>query len=51
MLNDQILNEEEAQNFHYEYIDHKIKPKQKRIKSLDEHYALNQRLKNKNQRY
>lgn len=51
MLNDQILNEEEAQKFYYEYIDHKIKPKQKRIKSLDERHDLNQRLKNKNKRY
>lgn len=49
MLNDQILNEEEAQKFYYEYIDHK--PKQKRIKSLDERHDLNQRLKDKNQRY
>ena len=51
MLNDQILNEEETQKFYYEYIDHKIKPQQKRIKSLDERHDLNQRLKNKNKRH
>lgn len=51
VLNDKKLTEDEAQNFYYEYIDHKIKPEQKRIKSLDEHNALSQRLKNKNQRY
>lgn len=51
VLNDKKLTEDEAQNFYYEYIDHKIRPKQKRIKSLDEHNALSQKLKNKNQRY
>lgn len=51
VLNDQILNEEKAQKFYYTYIHHKIKPKQKRIKSLDERHVLSQRLKNKNQRY
>lgn len=51
VLNDQTLSEDEVQRFYYKYIDHKIKPEQKRIKSLDEYNVLSQRLKNKNKRY
>lgn len=50
VLNDKKLTEDETQKFYYKYIEHKIKPEQKKIKSLEEHYALSKRLKDKNKR-
>ena len=50
VLNDKKLTEDETQKFYYKYIEHKFKPEQQKIKSLDEHYALRKRLKDKNKR-